>query len=98
MSNDYTDKQGYIWREPTPEDLKPGAPVREAVESVLDSWAPNHVSDGRVDSYEDWVERVEGSDWPGQSGVKISLGNDTGPGTVHGRIVNIAKAVAKEHR
>lgn len=98
MSRDYTAKDGTVWREPTAEDLAKGSPVRAAVESILDSWSPNYIDGARVSSYTEWVERVEGTDWPGEPGVKISLGNETGKGSPFALIKNIARSVALDYR
>lgn len=95
----YIDKHGDTWREPTKEELKPGHPVREEIEKTLEAWAPNHISDsGRVDSYDEWLERLEGLwAWADEPNTRLELGTDT---TVfpYTALKRIAKAVAADLR
>ncbi|WP_020142296.1 hypothetical protein [Terracoccus sp. 273MFTsu3.1] len=97
MSEIYVDKDGQKWRTPTKEELAKGHAVREAVESLLESWAPNYMESGRVSSYDEWIERVEGLEFPTEPDTKIELGSDTSehPYTT---IKRIAKAVAADLR
>jgi len=55
-------------------DLAKGSPIREQVEAALESWAGSHMDgdSGRVDSYDDWVERLEGP-WETSSGTWVDL-------------------------
>ena len=99
MSTDYTAKDGTVWREPAAEDLAEGTPFRAHVEETIDDWATNYITDGgRVSSYTEWVERIEGTEWPGSPGVRISLGSSTDKGSPIALIKTIARSIAKDYR
>jgi len=74
--NPYVANDGQKWAQPTREELRPGHPVHEAVVEQLEAWHPNYSTDGRVTSYDDWVERVEGLEFPGDPETKMELGAD----------------------
>jgi len=55
---DYTDKHGKVWHTLTVEELAEGS-IFEQVESSIEAWLPNYVSDsGRVSSYDDLIEKA----------------------------------------
>lgn len=94
--NHYTDLKGQKWAQPTLEELKPDHPVHDAIVETLEAWHPNYVTDsGRISSYEDWLERVEGLEFPDDLTTRIEIGSDM---TEHPykTIKKIAQKLAKE--
>lgn len=86
------------YRTLTADDLREGSPIREAIEDQLESWHSNYSTEsGRITSYDDWIDRADGMEIPGESGVFMDFG-DTYDHPTYRAIRKIAKSLAEELR